>query len=130
MNGGPIVIDGTGYTSGQADASWSVQVVADFDGDGKSDVFWRRTDYSMALWLMDGTTVKSVASYAPIPFANRWFVQSVGDFNGDAEADLLWRDTITGNTFIWMMNGGATVIAGTGYISLTADWSWVVQDPR
>jgi hypothetical protein len=29
-----------------------------------------------------------------------------------------------------MMNGGATVIAGTGYISLTADWSWVVQDPR
>jgi hypothetical protein len=127
--GGPLEIDLE--TSALADTSWFVVGVGDFDGDGKSDVFWRRTDHSLALWLMDGKTVKSVVSFAPIPSGGRWPVQGVGDFNGDGMADLLWRDTITGNTFLWMMNGGPQVIDGqTGYTSVLANRSWAVQDPR
>jgi hypothetical protein len=128
LNAGPLVIDGvTGYTSAQADTSWSVQAVADFDGDGKSDVFWRRTDASLALWLMDGVRVKGVVSYAPIPYGYRWQIQRAGDFNGDGKADLLWRDGMTGRTFIWMLDGGPQVIdRQTGYTSLQADQTWYV----
>jgi hypothetical protein len=124
LRGGPQVIDGeTGDTSLQADTSWRIAGVGDFDADGKTDVWWSRNDGTHALWLMDGKTVKSTVSYAAV--ATRWSVQYVADFNGDGYADLLWRDSITGRCFTWILRGGPTVVNGeTGYTSLQADTSW------
>jgi hypothetical protein len=41
--------------------------VGDVDGDGKSDIVWRRTDGSTALWIMNGAAVSSSALLAPAP---------------------------------------------------------------
>jgi hypothetical protein len=31
---------------------WNVQQIADFNGDGKSDILWQHTDGRTAIWLM------------------------------------------------------------------------------
>jgi hypothetical protein len=42
---------------------WSVQQVADFNGDGKSDILWHNTDGSTALCLWtESTSVPAVFS--------------------------------------------------------------------
>jgi FG-GAP-like repeat len=44
-----------------------------------------------------------------------------GDFNGDGMSDIAWRDT-SGNTAIWLMNGGAIFSAG-GLGNVSTNWS-------
>lgn len=45
-----------------ADPNWRVTHIGDYNGDGKADVVWRNAaDGSIALWLIDGTTVLSQA---------------------------------------------------------------------
>ena len=63
-------MDGTtgigGGTVAQVDAAWKVAEVADFDGDGKSDLLWQYADGSLAIWEMDGlAVVGSVSLYNP-----------------------------------------------------------------
>jgi hypothetical protein len=43
----------------QPEARW---VSGDFDGDGKGDLLWRHASGALYIWLMDGTTVRSVSS--------------------------------------------------------------------
>jgi FG-GAP repeat len=46
-----------------ADPNWSVSHVADFNGDGKSDLMWRNTgDGSIVMYLVDGTTITANAT--------------------------------------------------------------------
>ncbi len=69
---------------------WSVIGVGNFDGDGKADLLWRRSDNTGEphVWLLDGAKVASDISLPPP--APGWSVIGVGDFNGDGKADLLW----------------------------------------
>jgi ELWxxDGT repeat protein len=65
MIGGTIT-SGNALTSGGApitqDASWSVAGISDFNGDGKADVLWRKTDGTLADWTMNGSIVASTRS--------------------------------------------------------------------
>ena len=47
----------------------------------------------------------------------------ISDFNGDGKADLLWRNPGTGDTVMWLMNGGVP----TGGGSILQDKNWVVS---
>jgi len=50
--------------------AWQVAGVADFNGDGKSDILWRHTSGAVAEWNMDGTAIASggvVAGGAAVP---------------------------------------------------------------
>ena len=38
----------------QVDLAWGVAGVADFDGDGKADILWRKDDGAASIWRMDG----------------------------------------------------------------------------
>ena len=70
-------------------------VAADFDGDGKNDILWRKTSTgSVSIWLMNGGASSPKA--APGTVSNSWVIQGFGDFNGDRKADVLWRNTSTG----------------------------------
>jgi kumamolisin len=52
------------------------------------------------------------------------FLASIGpDFNGDGKTDILWRNTLTGDTWIWLMNGNS--IAASGRVAIV-DLSWII----
>ncbi|WP_166211175.1 FG-GAP-like repeat-containing protein [Cognatiluteimonas telluris] len=100
-----------------ADAS---PVVADFDGDGASDLFWRNSDTGgNALWrAADRATQQAVANVTD----PAWRVVGAGDFDGDGHADLLWRHRASGQDVIWPSgNRGARLVIAT-----VADPGWTV----
>ena len=51
------LMDGLSGSSGTvllgAGSGWSVKLIADFNGDGKSDIVCQHTDGRRELWLMD-----------------------------------------------------------------------------
>jgi hypothetical protein len=84
---------------------------SDFNGDGRSDLFWQNNDGTPAIWLMNGMTLAGSAALAnPGP---SWHLKVSSDFNGDGRADMLWQND-NGTPAIWLMNattqiGGATL---------------------
>src|SRR6266699_3124922 len=48
-----------------------------------------------------------------------------GDFDGDGKADILWRNALTGENYIWLMNG--LTIAAQGLVNVVDDPAWQVQ---
>ncbi|NJM48055.1 MAG: VCBS repeat-containing protein [Alkalinema sp. RU_4_3] len=78
----------------------------DFNGDGKTDLFWRSpVTNQTAVWLMDGTQLLQGSFLADVPVTNGWDDPAFGDFNGDGKTDLFWRNSLTGENAIWLMEG-------------------------
>ncbi len=84
----------------------------DFNADGGSDILWRNTNGTNAIWFMNGATVTSAALIPTVP--GSWTIVGSADFNGDGKSDILWRGP-GGELAIWLMNGanlaGAAVVA-------------------
>ena len=62
MNGSQIVSSQVVTLAGNAvspDASWQIAQIADFTGDGKSDILWRNTNGSLNEWTMNGSQIAS-----------------------------------------------------------------------
>lgn len=82
----------------EADPAWSIEGVADFEGDGRDDVFWRNhATGANEIHLSSGNSSNPVRTVAN----QDWQVSGVGDFDGDGRADLFWRDGRTGANTIW-----------------------------
>jgi serralysin len=115
------------------DASWSIAGVGDFNHDGKSDLLWRNTNGSLAMWLMNGTTIASSSlvtfnGSVVAPDAS-WHVVEIGDFNGDSSADILWRNN-SGALAEWLMNGnviGQSLSLTSNGAMVSPDASWTTQ---
>jgi hypothetical protein len=76
---------------------------SDFDGDGRSDIFWRNpSNGSNGLWFMNGFASAGHSLLTADPMFSQI---AAGDFNGDGFADLLWRDPSAGQNYIWLMRG-------------------------
>ncbi len=103
-----------------AGTSSLVQSTGDFNADGKTDMLWRKSDGTVAMWLMNGTTPTTRTVIGTIGTA--WQIAGSGDFNGDGKADILWRKS-DGTLAMWLMNGTipkAQVSVGT------VDTAWQV----
>ncbi len=133
MNGSTIASSADPTSGGVAvrpDASWSVAGVGDFNADGNADILWRRSDGTLAMWLMNGSTIASSGSITfggqPANPDPSWHVVEIGDFNGDARTDILWRND-SGATAEWFMKGttivGSTTPTAGSAISLDASWT-------
>jgi ELWxxDGT repeat protein len=136
MNGSKIAGSGDitfGGAAARPDATWSIAGVGDFNHDGKSDLLWRSANGSLAMWLMNGTTIASSGfvtfnGSAIAPDAS-WHVVEIGDFNGDSNADILWRNN-NGALAEWLMNGNAVAqsLAPTSNGAMVSpDASWSTQ---
>ncbi len=132
-------------------ASWSIAAIADFDGDGFSDILWRDAGGTQAsLWLVNGTqyTVAPIAPATPGVFAaadsifvggfdsnaraapaltGAWTILGGADFNGDGRADILLADAL-GNSAVWQMQGASvqatSLISPSGDMPYTALTGW------
>jgi Calpain family cysteine protease/FG-GAP-like repeat len=116
MNGTTVASQGF---SQQVDinSGWQVQGTGDFNGDGRSDIFWRNTTSGQTyVWNMNGTTVASQGYSQLVDVNSGWQVQGTGDFNGDGRSDIFWRNTTSGQTYVWNMNG--MTVASQGYSQL------------
>jgi hypothetical protein len=122
-------------TIGAPGADWHVVDVADFNGDGRSDILWRTGPAtspgglepgggSVAIWLMNGNQIIG-ADYTRLgPTIVRapgtdWHLLGADDHNGDGKADLLWR-TDSGALAEWQMDGTQVVAADYTRIGPTA----------
>jgi hypothetical protein len=64
----------------------------------------------VAVWLMDGTTVKqSPVVVHAVPLA--WSIAKVEDVDGDGRADLVWRESQTGDVAVWQMYGAGVTLS-------------------
>ncbi len=132
MNGNAVSSSSAMTSQGNAvtpDASWSVAGVGDFNGDGHADLLWRQNTGSLAIWLMNGSSISSSAAVtyqgnAVAPDAS-WSVVEIGDFTGNGGSDILWRQSTTGAMTEWIMNGSQ--IVSTSTLSASPDASWQVQ---
>jgi hypothetical protein len=85
---------------------WTIQGFADFNGDGKRDIFWRHTDGTSDVWLMDGFNVIASSNLRLNgPFLDTgWQFRGFGDFDVDGKTDVFWQHT-DGSTNVWLMDG-------------------------
>jgi hypothetical protein len=94
---------------------WSFEY-GDFNGDGKTDLFWENNfSGEKAIWVMDGPNVIDGGFLQNSPRPEQgWFNWdfNFGDFNGDGKTDVAWRNFNTGESAIWIMDGPNIVNGG------------------
>jgi hypothetical protein len=125
MNGNTIQERAT-YDNVPESSGWSIRGLGDFNGDGKTDVFWRNSNGDTTGWLMNGNTIQERAAYDNVPESSGWYVQGLGDFNGDGKTDVFWRNSNNGNTAAWLMNGN-TIQERAAYDNVPESSGWYVQ---
>jgi hypothetical protein len=118
MNGPNIVNGGFLQSNPRPEedvGSWG-DSLADFNGDGKSDIYWRNNiTRENAIWIMDGPNIVNGGFLLDSPFGEDFFSQwesKFADFNGDGKTDFLWENTFSGDKAIWIMDGPNIVNGG------------------
>jgi hypothetical protein len=97
---------------------------ADFNSDGKPDVFWRnRNTGANAVWFLNGSQL--IGSLAVTTVSLDWVPVHGADFNGDGKPDIFWHNKKTGANSIWLMNGTTRTSSLTVDRSVTGYWTAV-----
>jgi hypothetical protein len=70
ISGGLLTISSQGLLPA-VDTSWAIVGEGDYNGDGKSDVLWRKNDGTNYVWHVDGATISggvlSISSQGLLP---------------------------------------------------------------
>lgn len=86
------------------------RVKNDFNGDGRSDVFWNDSAGRSVIWLSaNSATTQAVSNVGN----SSWQPAGFGDFNGDGEFDVLWHRRLSGESVIWLSGDSSTPQAVT-----------------
>jgi uncharacterized protein (TIGR03790 family) len=95
---------------------WHIGAIADFNGDGYSDLFWVNDVTRQAVvWYMGGAGGNVEQSWEWISQGGvpGWSLVGTADFNHDGIPDLLWQNDISRQVVIWYMSGSGTSGAHT-----------------
>jgi hypothetical protein len=101
---------------GVSTAGWTAITAGDFNGDASSDVLLQDAAGNAHILIMKANSTDAIgtvnsASTVTGPGAG-WNIVSSGDFNGDGKSDILWSNTTTGQTEVFLMNGGTVATTG------------------
>jgi hypothetical protein len=77
---------------------------ADFSGDMKADLLWRRTDGAVALWKMNGLTAIEQVPITPSIVDPAWKIVGTGDLDGNGRPEIIWQH-VNGELCAWSMDG-------------------------
>ena len=110
---------------GNADLSWKIVGIGNFDGAGKRDIVWYNPSIGeVAIWVMRGfTRIGNYGFSAPVSPNGEWEIVGVADFDHTGLSDILWQDIATGNLYIWK---SVSSFNFTGIFLGTVDPSWRV----
>jgi ribosomal silencing factor RsfS len=101
---------------GETDPANASNIKGDFDGNGTTDILWRRGDTGeVAVWLMNGST-RSAYSLGSV--TTDWEIVDIANFDGNTTDDILWRHTGTGEVVSWLMNGFTKTVHSYGNVPL------------
>jgi len=136
-------MDGATMMGGEAagkveDLDWRIAAVADFNNDGHPDYLWQhQVRGDLYVWFIGFDTwwnaliVTGGSSGGGIADTN-WKIVGADDFNDDGLPDYLWQHQVTGDLYVWFMDGTTATggvplsgkggpnwkIAGTGYFNI------------
>lgn len=82
---------------------------ADFNGDKRVDVLWRRADGNLEMWIGNG------AGFAVSPiggYPQGWSLAAAGDIDGNGTADLAWLHA--DGTVAWWFMSGTSIVSTNG----------------
>ena len=114
--------------------------MADFDGDGKSDILWISADIhgrstgQRYLWFSNGDGSFNVeTSFGGVTGSYIDYVPRMADFNGDGKSDVLWfaanaHGKATGPKYIWFSDGDGSFSVVSNFGGVTG--SYVDYVPR
>jgi hypothetical protein len=107
------------------DPGWKVVGTADFNGDGRRDILFRKDTGELTVWLaqLNGSFVDGSATYGAT-VSTDWKIIGTGDFNGDGRADILWRNN-DGTLCDWLTNVGGG-FAGAASYGVGTNWNVVL----
>jgi glycerophosphoryl diester phosphodiesterase len=122
----PAVEDERSTASLAAPPTDTTPLLADFDGDNRTDLFWYgpggKADH---LWL--GRPDRNFVG-APVT-VGRGYLPVVGDFNGNGRADILWYGPGSEPDALWFgrpggrFSGGRAISVGRTYEPLPGDFN-------
>ncbi len=86
---------------------WVIGGVADFTGDGATDLLWRNQDITGfdAVWGFAGLRPVATLPVTPEQTDRNWVISCTGDFNRDGQPDIVRRNLATDAVEVWLMNG-------------------------
>jgi hypothetical protein len=100
----------------------TVRAVADFDGDGRTDLLFSNGAQLLMLLATSAGTFTQVAVGA---HTAHWTIVGAGDAGGDGKADIAWFHPKSRAMYLWEMDGA---LVRTGRVML--DWLQSEYDPR
>ncbi|QYX34218.1 FG-GAP-like repeat-containing protein [Sphaerospermopsis torques-reginae ITEP-024] len=93
----------TGFGNLPVANGWNITGVADFNGDGNSDILLNNPSQGWnTVWFLNGTTY---SGFANLPSAQGWQSLGTGDFNGDGKPDIILNNLNSNWNTVWLMNG-------------------------
>lgn len=116
-------IDNWSNAAALAGTDWKIVAIADFNGDGRSDLFWRQDSGGAGNWVVtaSGGWTSSWGTW----LAPQWKFAGVADFNGDGRPDLLWRHD-SGPAQQWLGQANGSLVENpAGALSVGNDWTIV-----
>ena len=104
---GTKLLDGAYLSPDRVPDGWDVVGVTDLDGDKHADLLLRHHEGWVAVWLMNGRTLRD-GRILPDGFVpdRGWRIAGTGDVNADGSQDLIWQHD-EGWIAAWLMHGTA-----------------------
>ncbi|MCK4440597.1 MAG: VCBS repeat-containing protein, partial [Sulfurovaceae bacterium] len=127
--------DGTSATINKimrnlASSKWDILDIADFNGDGKSDILaQRKTDGNLYTILLneDGTSA-TINKIMRNLVSSKWDIINTADFNGDGRSDVLAQRKTDGNLYTLLLNEDGTSVTTNKIMSHLLSDKWDILD--